>query len=214
MTVRRASPHVWATGLSKLLVGEQSCEWAVWFKANHQGFQKAPSSFDATGWRLAHTALLDRKYRQLVEAGQVVSVEGQNKFWLKGKCATLGGKPDLIGLNGSGTICDVKTGQPKASDQVQVMVYMWAVPRALPKYQGVRLDGLVVYPDHEVRIPAEAVDAAFVDNLAGLIRRVSADAPARRVPSADECKFCDLTLKDCSERAEAETEDLVTTEAF
>jgi hypothetical protein len=38
MTVRRASPYVWTTWLSKLLVGDQSCEWATWFKTNHQGF--------------------------------------------------------------------------------------------------------------------------------------------------------------------------------
>lgn len=214
MTVRRASPYVWATWLSRLLVGEQSCEWAAWFKTNHQQYEKAPSTFDATGWRLAHTALLDRKYRQLIEAGQAVSVEGQNKFSLKGKCATLGGKPDLIGLNGMGIICDVKTGQPKPSDHVQVMLYMWAVPLALPKYEDVKFDGLVVYSDHEVRIPAESVDATFVENLAGLIKRVSAKASPRRVPSPDECRFCDLTMKDCTERVEAETEELLTTAAF
>jgi CRISPR/Cas system-associated exonuclease Cas4 (RecB family) len=214
MTVRRASPYVWTTWLSKLLVGDQSCEWAAWFRTHHERYEKAPSSLFSTGWRLAHTALLDRKYRQLVEVGQSVTMEGQNWFRLKGACATLGGKPDLIGLNGSGTICDVKTGQPRESDQVQVMIYMWAVPRAHPKYLRRRLDGLVVYPDHEVRIPAESVDDAFVERLAGLIKRVSADAEARRVPSSGECKFCDLTLKDCPERVEAESEEVVTTEAF
>lgn len=214
MTVRRASPYVWTTWLSKLLVGDQSCEWATWFKTNHTGFEKAPTSYDATGWRMAHTALLDRKYRQLIEAGQSVSMEGQNKFSLKGSCAMLGGKPDLIGLNGTGTICDVKTGQPKPSDHAQVMIYMWAVPRALQRYQGMRFDGLVVYPDHEVRIPAESVDSAFVENLAGLIKRVSAEAPPRRVPSLDECRFCDLTSKDCTERVEVESEEMLTTAEF
>ncbi|MFL6332028.1 MAG: PD-(D/E)XK nuclease family protein [Pyrinomonadaceae bacterium] len=214
MTVRRSSPYVSTTWLSKLLVGEQSCEWAAWFRANHERYERAPSTFDSTGWRLAHTALLDRMYGQLIEAGQAVSVEAQNRFSLQGKCATLKGKPDLIGLNGSGTICDVKTGQPKASDQVQVMIYMWATPLAFPKYSGVRFDGLVVYPDHEVSIPAGSVDSGFVAKLADLIKRVSADTPPRRVPSADECKFCDLTVKDCLERVEAEAEGLVTTEAF
>ena len=90
------------------------------------------------------------------------------------------GKPNLIGLNGSGTICDVKTGQPEPSDHTQVMIYMWAVPRALKKFQGLRFNGLVVCPDHEVKIPAESADAAFVENLAGLIKRVSAEASAGR----------------------------------
>jgi hypothetical protein len=214
MTVRRASPYVWTTWLSKLLVGDQSCEWATWFRTCHERYEKAPSSFDAAGWKMAHTALLDRKYRQLIEASHSVSIEGQNKFTLKGMCATLGGKPDLIGLNGSGTIYDVKTGQPKPSDHAQVMVYMWAVPLALQRYKGLRFDGLVVYPDHEVKIPAEAVDEAFVGNLAGLIKRVSAEAAPRRVPSLDECRFCDLTVKDCAERVEAETEEMLTTAAF
>lgn len=214
MTVRRASPYVWVTWLSKLLVGDQSCDWATWFRTHHERYEKMPSSFDAAGWKMAHTALLDRKYRQLIEAGQSVSMEGQNKFSLKGSCATLGGKPDLIGLNGSGTICDIKTGQPKPSDHAQVMAYMWAVPLALRRYKGLRFDGLVVYPDHEVRIPAESVDDAFVENLAGLIKRVSAEAAPRRVPSIDECKFCDLTVKDCAERVEAEIEEMLTTAAF
>lgn len=214
MTARRPSPHVWASGLSKLLVGEQSCEWAAWFKANHERYEKAPSSFDATGWRLAHTALLDRKYRQLIEAKHSVSIEGQNWFALQGKCAVLKGKPDLIGINGKGTVYDVKTGQPKPSDHVQVMIYMWAVPLAFPKYAGVKFDGLVVYPDHEVPIPAESVDAAFIARTADLIKRLSVDAPPRRAPSAGECTFCDLTLKDCPDRVEAESEELVITEAF
>jgi CRISPR/Cas system-associated exonuclease Cas4 (RecB family) len=214
MASLRSSPYVYTTWLSKLLVGDQSCEWAAWFRAHHERYDKTPSTFDSTGWKLAHTALLDRKYRQLVEADHSVTMEGQNWFRLKGKCATLGGKPDLIGINGQGTICEVKTGQPKPSDHAQTMIYMWAVPLALPKYSGVRFDGLVVYPDHEVPIPAESVNAGFVENLAGLIKRVSAEAPARRVPNLDECKFCDLTLKDCTERVEAENTELLTTAIF
>src|SRR5207253_5194052 len=65
---------------------------------------------------------------------------------------------------------------------------------------------------HEVRIPAAAVDDAFVRNMSDLIRRLSAHTPPRQVPSVDECKFCDL--KDCLERVEAREEELVTTEAF
>jgi len=214
MASRRSSPYVYTTWLSKLLVGDQVCEWAAWFRAHFERYDKAPSSFDSAGWKMAHTALLDRKYRQLVEAGHSVTMEGQNWFRLKGKCATLGGKPDLIGLNGKGTICEVKTGQPKPSDHTQTMIYMWAIPLALPKYAGVKFDGLVVYPDYEVRIPAESVDSSFIGNLAGLIKRVSSESPARRVPSPDECKFCDLTVKDCTERAEAGVEELLTTAEF
>ena len=48
---------------------------------------------------------------------------------------------------------DVKTGSPKASDQVQVMLYMYLLPLARPEYQGATIAGQVVYGDHVVDIP-------------------------------------------------------------
>ena len=37
MVQRRShGPYIWATTLAKLLTGENSCEWAGWFKAHHQ----------------------------------------------------------------------------------------------------------------------------------------------------------------------------------
>jgi hypothetical protein len=43
---------------------------------------------------------------------------------------------------------------------------------------------------------------------------VSTEAPARRVPSLDECKFCDLTAKDCAVKVETEAEEMLTTAEF
>ena len=37
MPQRRDQPYIWTTWLPKLLTGENSCEWAIWFKANYQG---------------------------------------------------------------------------------------------------------------------------------------------------------------------------------
>ena len=96
---------------------------------------------------------------------------------------------------------DAKTGRPSPSHHIQVMVYMYAVPRSLGQYKGVIFDGKVVYQDHEVNIPSTAVDEPFVENLTQLIRRVSAQAPARKVASAMECAFCNITKADCPERA-------------
>ena len=80
------------------------------------------------------------------------------------------------------------------------MVYMYAVPRALRQYKGVTFDGKVVYEDHEIDIPASAIDSTFIDNLGQLIRRVSSGIPARKVPSVLECGFCNITKSDCHER--------------
>lgn len=49
-------------------------------------------------------------------------------------------------------------------------------------------------------IPAAAVDERFVKNLVGLMGRLSAGYPARRVPSPRECGFCDISAADCPER--------------
>ena len=66
--------------------------------------------------------------------------------------------------------------------------------------------GQVTYDDHTVRIPAEAVDDQFIQNLGALIRRLSADKPPARVPSRQECRFCDISALDCPERVDEGSE--------
>ena len=78
---------------------------------------------------------------------------------------------------------------------------MYAVPRAMGQYRGVSFDGKIIYSDHQVDIPATAVDETFIKNLSALVLRLSAPEPARRVPSPRECRFCDISLEDCPERA-------------
>ena len=94
------------------------------------------------------------------------------------------------------------------------MIYLYAVPIALERYRKAKLRGQVTYHDHTVRTPADAVDDQFVQNLGTLIRRLSADEPARRVPSRQECRFCDITAADCPARIDADTspEDATTSD--
>ena len=87
----------------------------------------------------------------------------------------------------------MKTGQEGASHIVQVMIYLYAIPRALEQYRNLELRGQATYLDHTVRIPAEAVDDQFIQNLGALIRRLAADKPPARVPSRQECRFCDIS---------------------
>ena len=124
---------------------------------------------------------------------------------MKGSTAKLGGKPDLISLAAEGgTIHDVKTGKPNPSHQVQVLIYMYAVPRAFQQYKGMQFDGRLIYPDHEEAIPYSAVDDGFIQNLAQLINRVTSAIPARKVPSPMECQFCEITSADCPDRLVAD----------
>ena len=59
MTIRRDNVYVWVTWLSRLLVGDASCEWASWFKAHHSGYVKASRDFSLSTWKMHHTRLLN-----------------------------------------------------------------------------------------------------------------------------------------------------------
>ena len=48
------------------------------------------------------------------------------------------------------------------------------------------------------------MDRGFVDRLGNVIRRVASDKPAHRIPSVQECRFCDISAVDCPERVESE----------
>ena len=61
---------------------------------------------------MSHTALLNQQRQEWEDDGHAVFVEGQNAFRLRGKTATLAGRPDLVALDDrDATIIDVKTGQ-------------------------------------------------------------------------------------------------------
>ena len=202
---RTGSPYIWATTLSKLLPGENSCEWAGWFKAHQQGWTKPPSDFDSATWMLEHTALVNRERQSLERIGYEVYTENQNLFRLRGATATIAGKPDLIGeKHHELLISDAKTGRPSPSHQAQVRIYQYAVPRALPQFEGKDARGQVRYPDSYVGSPASAVSPEFIANMGALIRRLAADTPARRVPSATECRLCDIGREDCPVRIEVD----------
>ena len=157
--VRATGPYIWVTWLPRLLSGESSCEWAAWFKAQHEGssWARVPSDFDQAGWLMDHTALLNEQREVWEKQGCSVLTEAQNSFTLRGSSASLAGKPDLVAQRRDGvTIIDAKSGRPSPHHPIQVMIYMYALPRALERYRGLALSGQVAYPDHVVDIPAEA----------------------------------------------------------
>ena len=49
--LRATGPYLWVTWLPRLLSEESSCEWASWFKAQHEGWSwsRVPSDFDQAG---------------------------------------------------------------------------------------------------------------------------------------------------------------------
>ena len=150
---QREFPYIWTSWFPHLLTGERSCEWAIWFKARHQGWNRKPSDFNQADWLARHTTLLNEHRDRWIQSGYDVCVEDQNAFQLRGHSAILAGKPDLLVLNKDRIlIIDFKTGQEQPWHKFQVMTYMYALPKALPKYHDVKFSGEIVYNDGRVRV--------------------------------------------------------------
>ena len=211
----RESPYVWTTWLSKLLASEASCEWAGWFRAHYQDWVKPSSDFDQARWMLDHTDLVNQERESRERLGYTVYTEDQNSFRLRGATATVAGAPDLIAVKGSDlVVIDAKTGRPSPHHSAQVMIYQYAVPKALERYRGTEFRGHIVYPGGNVQIPASGVNGKFVDRLGSLIRRLADETPARKIPSNQECRWCDISVADCPDRIEDELRQEGTTEDF
>ena len=208
MARAREHPYVWATWIARLLAGEAHCEWASWFRAHYQDWARPPSDFDQTRWMMDHADLVSQARESREKLGFTVYTENQNSFRLRGKLATLAGKPDLIAVKGGdAVIIDAKTGRPSPYHSVQALTYMYAVPRAMPEYRDMEFRGHLIYPESHVQIPVSGLDRQFIDRLGSLIRRLADETPARRVPSASECRWCDITSADCPDRIDDETRE-------
>jgi PD-(D/E)XK nuclease superfamily len=205
MTIPRTGAYIWVTWLAKLMSGDHSCEWAPWFKTHYQGHTKVDGGFDSASWKVRHTRLLRETRIARQRAGETLLVESQTAFRLSlaDPRLVLAGQADLVSLSGSRpTIIDVKTGQPRAADELQVMIYMWALPQGSGDLAGSSPEGLVVYEDHQVPIAATRIDDRFRDDLGYFLRLLASDEPAHRVPSWPNCRFCDIGSDDCSSRVE------------
>ena len=215
---RRDGPYIWVTWLSKLLVGDNSCEWASWFRAQYDGrsWTKAERGGNLANWQIGHTDMLKRKARELLAQGYEVTWEAQNQFnvYSRSLNVTVAGKCDLTARQGDVLwIIDVKSGQPRASDQAQVMIYMYLFPKARRELQGLTIKGMLVYGDHEVVIEPEEVNGQFFQALQGLVQRqADTGEPAVKVPSWSECRFCDISGLHCPERVEQEDRAVGTTD--
>ena len=211
MTYPRTSTYLYATWISRYLTGDKSCLWACWFKGNYQGFPRMPSDFDSARWNMEHTDLLNELVAELEEQGCELFIERQNSFRVESSRsgAVVGGKPDLIAVfpDGRTVVYDVKTGQESASHIVQVQLYMYLLPLSdLTRWKGMgrKLEGAVVYRDgHQVNVPADSIDGAFVARVADFMQKMTSDMPPRRVASLVECGFCELTKGDCPDRLDS-----------
>ena len=202
--------------LSRLLSGDDWCEWRAWFQAHHcnDSWTRADTNFDNVRWKMEHSKLLWESSERLEEHGYTVRVEKENKSWVDGACATVSGQPNLVVKKDIDiTVMDVKTGAPRQWDIIQVMLYMYGLGRYVTAWGDITLKWRVVYSDHVVDIPADAISPEFIEDMGSLIRRMADEKPALVVPSRTECGFCPITLEDCPQRIPV-PEESVAVEGF
>ncbi len=205
MAKQRREPYLWVTWITKLLAGEQNCEWATWFKAHFSDFEKQARSTDLATWTAQHNAMTRKRADELRAEGYRVYVEDQNKFTFRGQAATLQGKPDIVAVSTTHDpgqedvlVVDCKSGKKRDSDRLQVLIYMMVLPYTHEACKDKIVRGELEYSDDRIRI--DVLPASVRELIISTIKRVAGADQLARVPSFSECRFCDLTSVDCSAR--------------
>ena len=210
MAVQRTDPYIWVTWLTKLLSGESQCEWSSWFRAHHKDYDRVPSDFNLATWTVDHNELVRERRETLRDEGYEVFVEDENAFKRTGQTGiVVSGKPDLLAIrDGKGILEDCKTGRPRTSDQLQVLVYMLLLPIGNPRCSGIQLSGRVVYRTGSVDVPASELNDSFRSRFVDLVKRVGGEKPLPKAPSWSECRYCDIGPADCLYRVQEPPESI------
>jgi hypothetical protein len=186
------------------MAGEVQCHWSAWFKTHYTGYRAQPVDVQLANWTVEHNQYLTDLINERKALGEVTYKEDQNRFRVtRTSGLVIAGKPDLIAYNkttGQYIVYDVKTGNQRQSDIIQVMLYCYCLPYASPIYKGKVLNGCVIYKTDRIEVPSQMIDEAFNKKAVYFLNIVeSANAPDR-CPSAVECKYCDLSSDDCPEK--------------
>lgn len=204
----RDGSYVWATWLTGLLSGDDSCRWQLWAKAHHTYDKRHDDSFDLVKWKAEHGEMVRGIVTEMKANGYTVLVEGQTKFTIKGRVVTLAGQADVLALlpDGSALVVDAKTGSRKAKDVWQVIVYQVALPLAGKVAEGAKLHGQVRYRDGVVNVPP--IDDVTRAKVLAILAEAGSSIEPPRTPSAGDCRFCDIAA--CPDRVTEPTPEVVT----
>jgi hypothetical protein len=210
MATPREMPYVWVTWVSKFMAGELQCEWAAWFRAHHM-YDKRPSDFNLAKWTADHATLVRDCAVSSRTEGYEVRVEDQNAFKMRGQNdVVLAGKPDLV-IERDREVCivDCKTGSPRVSDHMQVLIYMLILPYVRPIWKAMPVHGRLQYRHDSTDIPSRALDDRFRDRFRQTMLQIGGGAPLIRLPSYGECQFCDISRRDCPDRVDTPPPDVM-----
>ena len=178
----------------------------IWFQVHHDGrtWQKLDSDFNLTRYNIEHTELLRLCTEEYEQRGFTVTVERQNDFRLNRDWVTISGRPEMVASrDDEAIIVDVKAAKPNLSHEIPGHALHRLAPpgrRPVPRSQTIRT---VYYgEDNGIDIPATGIDHRFKEITAGLITKLTSKTPARKAPSASECRFCPISSQYCPERRE------------
>ena len=211
MTRRRDRSSTHVSSLARLLAGDSFCLFSVWFRSWHRDYETTGDGPGQADWNAHRSSLIRETAARLEQRGDDVYLELRNGFEATGSRsgARVVGRPDIIvrRADGSVTVYDVMGGEPVAADEALMKLYMYLLPRSNHGlWRGARPDGCVLYDDGtERRIAADEIDDEFRKRVAGVMRQIASNEPARHVPSTSECARCVLTEDDCSERVDVES---------
>lgn len=195
MAELRPRPTIWVSWLRNYLHGSNHCTWAIWRMIHY--LNDWESDFDRVGYAIKHTALLKQVKKRYIDEGYEIIPE--QKITVSGAIAKLEGSIDLLAIKENQcTVIEVKTGQQNPSDKVQTLLYIWALPRALPRFKGMYFDGKLIYESREIDISSLEIDEHFVKNFSDFTKEIVSGEPDRKFPSAQNCKFC--KIRECDER--------------
>jgi CRISPR/Cas system-associated exonuclease Cas4 (RecB family) len=200
MAIRRhGKSYIWVTWLAKLLGGNE-CLWSAWFKAHYKYDKFEEQAADLAKWNRDHTKLMAARRRELEQDGWTVTVEDENAFKLEGEVAVVAGKMDLVAVKGDRVlVVDGKTGRERESDLWQVLIYLYALPKSR-KDLPPNLEGEVHYRQGDVSLTPAELTPARMERIVTLIKTVGGETPPPKRPSREECKRCNIGIKDCPER--------------
>ena len=212
MTRRRDRSSTHVSSLARLLAGDNSCLFSVWFRSWHRDYRTTGDGSEQADWSARRSSLARETAARLEQRGDDVYPAIRNGFEATGSrsgARIFSGRPDIIvrRADGSVTVYDVMGGEPVAADEALMKLYMYLLPRSNHGlWRGARPDGCVLYDDGtERRIGADEIDDEFRKRVAGVMRQIASNEPARHVPSTSECARCVLTEDDCNERIDVES---------
>jgi hypothetical protein len=203
MATPRREPFVWVTWLAKVMAGEVSCHWQAWFQILNKLDRKRVDTAFLVERQIEHSRMVSYIATQYRQKGIRYWLNTDLKLRLLNDRVTLCGKPDLIiDRPDRLTVIDCKTGSPKQSHTVQVMLYAYMMSQH-HRFGDRPVRGFIAHRGERVEVPA--FPSSFPSQVEYFVEWLVEGGEPSRAPGSD-CMRCPITSDDCPERVETITD--------